>query len=159
MQILRCYRAICVAGFALAALALRAADSSTQAPPPAATSPQTVTNKTELKKETAAEVKARKEAEKKAKAEAAAKKKAEAKARKEAEAKAKAEKAKPAQPTAKTQAEKKKPTVQPLEAPPLPISAEQEQRLQELLQKYKADQITPEQYQAQRAKILGEQPK
>ena len=146
MQILRCYRAICVAAFALAALTLQGADSSTQAPPPTATSSQTLTNQTELKNQSAAEAKARKEA--------AKKQKAEAKARKEAEAKAKAEKNKPAQPAAKAQG--KKPTVQPPEAPPLPISAEQEQRLQELLQKYKADQITPEQYQTERARILGE---
>ena len=156
MQILRCHRAICVAAFALAALTSRGADSSTQAPPPTATSSQTVTNQTEPKKQSAAETKARKEAEKKAKAEAAQKEKAEAKARKEAEAKAKAEKNKPAESTAKPQAQKTKPVVQPLEAPPLPISTEQDKRLQELLQKYKADQITPEQYQAERAKILGE---
>jgi len=40
--------------------------------------------------------------------------------------------------------------------PSLPISAEKEQRLQDLLVKYKADQITPEQYHTQRAAILAE---
>jgi hypothetical protein len=44
----------------------------------------------------------------------------------------------------------------PLQGPPLPISAEKDQRLQVLLQKYKADQITPEEYHAARAKILAE---
>ncbi|HTL17706.1 MAG TPA: hypothetical protein VL793_10740, partial [Patescibacteria group bacterium] len=44
---------------------------------------------------------------------------------------------------------------QPLEGPPLPISSEKHQRLNELLQRYKADQVTPEQYQAERAKILA----
>jgi hypothetical protein len=44
----------------------------------------------------------------------------------------------------------------PLSAPPLPISAAKDQQLQALLQRYKADQITPEQYQAERAKILAE---
>jgi hypothetical protein len=44
----------------------------------------------------------------------------------------------------------------PIQAPPLGISAEKQQRLQDLLQKYRADQITPEQYHEQRAKILAE---
>ena len=43
----------------------------------------------------------------------------------------------------------------PLEGPPLPISSEKQQRLSELLQRYRADQVTPEQYQAERAKILA----
>jgi hypothetical protein len=43
----------------------------------------------------------------------------------------------------------------PLEGPPLPISSQKQQRLYELLQRYKADQVTPEQYQAERAKILA----
>jgi hypothetical protein len=43
----------------------------------------------------------------------------------------------------------------PLEGPPLPISSQKEQRLYELLQRYKADQVTPEQYQTERAKILA----
>jgi hypothetical protein len=47
-------------------------------------------------------------------------------------------------------------TYQPIERPVSPLSADKEQRLSELLQQYKADQITPEQYQTQRAKILAE---
>ena len=43
----------------------------------------------------------------------------------------------------------------PLEGPPLPVSYEKQQKLGELLQRYKADQVTPEQYQAERAKILA----
>jgi hypothetical protein len=43
----------------------------------------------------------------------------------------------------------------PLEGPPLPISSEKHQRLTDLLQRYKSDQVTPEQYQAERAKILA----
>jgi archaellum component FlaD/FlaE len=156
MQIQRCYRAICVAAFALAALTVRADDISTQAPPPTATSSQTITNKAELKKQAEAEAKAKKEAEKKAKAEAKAKKKAEAEARKEAEAKAKAQKGKPTQSTTNAPAMKKPAVITRPEAPPLPISSDKEQRLQELLKKYKADQLTPEQYQAERAKILAE---
>ena len=44
----------------------------------------------------------------------------------------------------------------PLEGPELPISGAKVQKLHALLAKYKADQITPEQYQAERAKILAE---
>jgi len=43
----------------------------------------------------------------------------------------------------------------PLEGPPLPISSDQHQKLYQLLQRYRADQVTPEQYQAERAKILA----
>jgi len=43
----------------------------------------------------------------------------------------------------------------PLQAPPTGLSSNQEQQLASLLQKYKADDITPEQYQAERAKILA----
>lgn len=42
----------------------------------------------------------------------------------------------------------------PIPGPDLPISAEQQQQLSALLQRYKADEITPDQYQAERAKIL-----
>jgi hypothetical protein len=42
-----------------------------------------------------------------------------------------------------------------LEGPPLPISSEKQQRLRELLERYKVDQVTPEQYQVERAKILA----
>jgi len=45
----------------------------------------------------------------------------------------------------------------PLDAPPLPISAEKQQKLEYLLKKYKADEIGPEEYQAERAKILAGQ--
>jgi hypothetical protein len=44
----------------------------------------------------------------------------------------------------------------PLDGPGSPLSAEKQQQLNELLQKYRADQITPEQYHAERAKILAE---
>jgi cell wall-associated NlpC family hydrolase len=46
-------------------------------------------------------------------------------------------------------------TFRPIEAPPLPISAEKQQALSDLLAKYKADEVTPEQYHEQRAKILA----
>jgi hypothetical protein len=44
----------------------------------------------------------------------------------------------------------------PLPAPPPAVSASKEQRLKDLLQQYMTDQITPEQYHEQRAKILAE---
>jgi hypothetical protein len=46
--------------------------------------------------------------------------------------------------------------LKPIEAPPLPISAAKEAQLQALLAKYKADQITPVEYQKQRAEILAQ---
>jgi hypothetical protein len=46
---------------------------------------------------------------------------------------------------------------QPVTAPSLPISESQQQQLQALLQQYVANQITPAQYQAERAKILAGQ--
>lgn len=45
----------------------------------------------------------------------------------------------------------------PIQAPPPPVSAQQQEQLNELLQRYEADQISPEQYQAGRAKILAGQ--
>jgi hypothetical protein len=44
----------------------------------------------------------------------------------------------------------------PIQAPPLDISAEKQQRLDELFRKYKVDEVTPEEYHQQRAKILAE---
>jgi hypothetical protein len=46
--------------------------------------------------------------------------------------------------------------MKPIAAPALPISASKDARLQALLQKYEADQITPEEYHQQRAAILAE---
>jgi hypothetical protein len=46
---------------------------------------------------------------------------------------------------------------QPVTAPPLPISEGQQQQLQALLQQYVANQISPAQYQVERAKILAGQ--
>lgn len=44
----------------------------------------------------------------------------------------------------------------PLPAPPSTISSSKEQQLQALLEQYKADQITPQEYHERRAKILSE---
>jgi len=46
--------------------------------------------------------------------------------------------------------------MKPMEAPALPISASKEDQLQALLAKYKADQITPEEYHNQRAALLAQ---
>ncbi len=46
--------------------------------------------------------------------------------------------------------------LKPIQAPPLPISSEQQAQLQALLEKYDANAVTPEQYQAEREKILAE---
>lgn len=48
------------------------------------------------------------------------------------------------------------PAYAPISAPPLPISQEKQAELQNLLSQYMANQITPTQYQEQRAKILAE---
>jgi hypothetical protein len=44
----------------------------------------------------------------------------------------------------------------PIDVPALPISAAKEAQLKALLGKYKADQITPVEYQKQRAEILAQ---
>jgi hypothetical protein len=46
---------------------------------------------------------------------------------------------------------------QPIESPALPISNEKQQRLAELLKKYRADQLSPEEYHQERSKILAGQ--
>ena len=45
---------------------------------------------------------------------------------------------------------------EPLAAPPSSLPATKEGRLAELLRKYKADELTPEQYHIEKAKILAE---
>ncbi len=45
---------------------------------------------------------------------------------------------------------------QPIQAPPPTVSADKQQRLTELLRKYKAEEFTPEEYHQQRSKILNE---
>ena len=47
-------------------------------------------------------------------------------------------------------------TLPPLTGPPSSLSAAKQQKLDQLLQLYRADQITPQEYHAQRAKILSE---
>jgi len=45
----------------------------------------------------------------------------------------------------------------PIEPPPPPVSAEQEAALHALLDRYMANDITPDQYQAERKKIMAGQ--
>ena len=72
-----------------------------------------------------------------------------------AQPKEKPVKVKPSEP-AKASSPTQNPAFQPIQAPPLPISTSKEAQLQALDAKYKADQITPAEYQAQRAAILAE---
>jgi hypothetical protein len=44
----------------------------------------------------------------------------------------------------------------PIQGPPPAVSGDKAQRLAELLRKYKTEEITPEEYHQQRAKILSE---
>ena len=60
------------------------------------------------------------------------------------------------EPAAKPAPTKTAMAFKPIEAPPLPLSAEKQQLLTDLLKKYRADEITPEQYHEQRAKILAQ---
>jgi hypothetical protein len=46
--------------------------------------------------------------------------------------------------------------LKPIAAPSSPISAEKQGQLDTLLAKYKADQITPDEYHRQRAAILAQ---
>ena len=78
-------------------------------------------------------------------------------ARAQAEAQSKAEQAAQAERRAKRDANLSPNAFQPIESPALPISTAKQQRLADLLQKYRADQLTPEQYHLERAKILAEQ--
>jgi len=70
---------------------------------------------------------------------------------KKTEAKSAVEKA-----SKKSAAVKSAPVFSPIQAPPPSISADKQQRLAELLRKYKAEDITPEEYHQQRAKIMSE---
>ena len=46
--------------------------------------------------------------------------------------------------------------LKPIEAPPPPVSAQKEAELQALLARYMANQISPDEYQKERAAILAE---
>jgi len=127
--------------------------SAAQMPPEAA---QTMQENQPLQKEAEAAEKKRLEdeakARKKAEAAARAQAKQEAKAQKEA---AKAAKKNPAMPQPSVNNAGANLGLQPIEAPALPISMTKEQQLQALDARYKADQISPEEYFKQREAILA----
>jgi flagellum-specific peptidoglycan hydrolase FlgJ len=156
MQIPRVLLPVCVAAFGMAALPLLADDNATQSAPPAAKSQKTTADQTEIKKQAEANAQTRKEADMPAKAEAEANNPADAPAQAQAQTKAKAEQGKPEKSARRTQSGKQQAAFKPIERPALPISADKAERLTELLRKYRADEITPEQYQKERAKILAE---
>jgi hypothetical protein len=61
----------------------------------------------------------------------------------------------PPQPKPEPKPPKNPSSLEELTTPPSPLSPEKQQSLQALLERYKADEITPEEYHAQRAKILA----
>jgi len=109
----------------------------------------------------AADLKAKKEADRKAAKQKAAD---EAAAKAQAKAKAKADARQAAAAKAQAGAPGAAPAVkpptasgfQPVEAPPPPVSAQKEAKLQALLAKYMANQVSPEEYQKERTAILAE---
>jgi hypothetical protein len=119
-----------------------------QTPPPAPTLPESQMASTDNESEMKANAD-----EQKAALLAEGKKTAEAAAQAEAEAKAKAQQVAKAQ---KAAAKTGDLGLTPIEAPPLPISAAKQEQLQAILEKYKADQISPAEYQTQRAAILAQ---
>jgi hypothetical protein len=54
-----------------------------------------------------------------------------------------------------TEAKAAAPKMTPMEAPASPLAGSKEQRLAELLQQYKADKISPQEYHAARAKVIA----
>lgn len=110
--------------------------------------------KADLQARTKAEAKARAEAEKQAQKDAKARQEAEKRAAKTTKAPPQTAASEP-KPSAKM-AVPALPTFAPMEPPPLPISADKQRQLAELLEQYKADKVTPDEYQRQRAKILSE---
>jgi hypothetical protein len=86
----------------------------------------------------------------------AAPKNAEAEEKAMKEAKAKEKQVQRWKQTEKEQVSRPAAAYKPLEPPEMPISAAKQQELADLLVRYKADEVTPEQYHAERARILAE---
>ncbi len=156
MQISRLLLPVCVAAFTTTALSLCADDSATQSAPPAAKSQKTPAGQTTIKKQAEANVPARKETVPQPTAETEANKPADAPAQEQAQTTVVTKQGKPEKSAKKAEARKKPAAFKPIERPPPPISEDKAQRLTELLLKYKADEITPGQYQTERARILAE---
>lgn len=64
--------------------------------------------------------------------------------------------AKPAKPVVATAPVVAVPITANIETAPSPLSGSKQERLAELLRRYKADEVTPQEYHTQRAKILAE---
>jgi hypothetical protein len=156
MQISKFFLLVCAVSCA-ALLPLRAAEPAAQPPPaPAAQPPadsESITKAREALRQKMKELEAQPTAATNAPASAGTNT-APAKAKSTAsksEAKPAVEKA-PKKPAAVKNA----PVFPPIQGPASPVSADKQQRLAELLRKYKADELTPEEYHVQRAKIMGE---
>lgn len=156
MQISRLLLPVCVAAFGMAALPLRAEDNATQSAPPTAKSQKTPAGQTTLKKQAEANVPARKETGPQPTVETQANKPADAPAQEQAQTTVVTKQGQPEKSVKKAEARMKPAAFKPIERPPLPTSEDKAQRLTALLLKYRADEITPGQYQAERARILAE---
>jgi hypothetical protein len=149
MQISKFFLLVCAAAFCAAVLPLRAADPDSES----------IAKAREALRQKMKELEAQPPAQTTAPARAAAPASA---AAKPAEAKPQATASKPeVKPTAEKAtkspaAVKNAPAFPPIQAPPPTVSADKQQRLADLLRKYKAEELTPEEYHQQRAKIMSE---
>ena len=148
MQISKSFLVVCAAAYCTALLPLRAADADTESAKPREALQQKMKElETQPPAQTTAPARASAPA-------SAAAKPAEAKPQPTAskpEVKPTAEKA-PKSPAAVKNA----PAFPPIQAPPPTVSADKQQRLADLLRKDKAEELTPEEYHQQRAKIMSE---
>jgi len=156
MQISRLLLPVCVAAFTTTALSLCADDNATQSAPPAAKSQKTPAGQTTVKKQAEANVPARKETGPQPTVESQANRPADAVAQEQAQTTVVTKQAKPEKNVKKAEARKKPAAFKPIERPSPPMAEDKAQRLTALLLKYRADEITPDQYQAERARILAE---
>jgi hypothetical protein len=154
MQISNSFLVVCVAAAACLVVVSCAQETDTHAKVQAPQAPQAqpeVKPKADASDKAAARAQARDEAAKADKVMAATQTQVDKAAKAEAKAQAKANREKRQAPLPEGPL-----AFKPLEAPPLPVSVEKQQKLSDLLRKYKVDEVTPEQYHEQRAKILAE---
>ena len=156
MQILRLLLPVCVAAFAVTALPLSADDNATQSASPAAKSQKTLAGQTTIKKQAEVNVPTRAEASAPSGAESQASATADAQTQEQTQTRVVAKPGKAGKSATKARSGTQRAAFKPIERPPLTISEDKAQRLSELLQRYRADQITPAQYQTERARILAE---
>ena len=127
--------------------------SNAEPTPPQTKSPAATVGAPKETKADAQKVAAAEQEQKRA-AQAAVEAKANKEAKKKPSDKSTAKEAQPAKPVA-TVYPGKALGFNPIEAPPPPVSAEQEAALRALLARYMANEVTPDQYQAERKKILA----